>query len=198
MPKLKLPTFFFFFIIRSPYLLLPSGNVVYLHHREQQIIIQWTTICDRIQYYSKMLYSKIFDCMQYCTTCIVTKRYFLCFFQQWDHSCFIFLKDINSVIHVFSGYLNGYALKLVWDNYSSHLLPKGTISLHAIVIIFLKAMQFTSDLTFYFGTALLPEKRENIFMNICVLWNIIFGIFMRKNTHTVFLSKFSSDVEICL
>lgn len=51
-------------------------------------------------------------------------------------------------------------------------------------------MQFTSDLTFYFGTALLPEKRENIFMNICVLWNIIFGTFMRKNTHWFFVKIF--------
>lgn len=55
------------------------------------------------------------------------------------------------------------------------------MSLHAIEIVFLNAMQFTSDLTFYFVIAFSPEEIEKTFRDVFVLLGIRFGKFVRKN-----------------
>lgn len=71
------------------------------------------------------------------------------------------------------------------------------MSLRAIEIVFLKVMQFTSDLTFYCVIALSPEEMENIFTDVYVLSDIRFGKLTGKN-NSILLSKFSSYMVICL
>lgn len=64
------------------------------------------------------------------------------------------------------------------------------MSLRAIETVFLKAMQFTSDLTFYCVIALSPEEMENIFTDVYILSDIRFGKLTGKNIPYAFVKIF--------